>query len=91
MIGTLEFIFEGLIFLLITVYFGWINKQWQFIQIPTVTFGLIGVIFLYLQPESPRFLVGVKRYDEARKSLNRIAEVNGLGKGVAETFVFPKE
>ena len=66
LIGTIEFIFEGLVFLVITVYFGWINKHWQYIQFPTVTFGLIGVVFLYFQPESPRFLVSVKRFEEAR-------------------------
>jgi len=52
-------------------------------QIPTVTFGIIGAIFLYFQPESPRFLVSTKRYDEARIALNRIGKVNGIGENVA--------
>jgi hypothetical protein len=33
----------------------------------------------------------VGRYHEARQSLNRIAQVNGLGKEVADRFVFPRE
>jgi hypothetical protein len=47
-VGTIEFIFEGLLFIFITFYFGWISKEWRYMQIPTVTFGLIGAIFLYL-------------------------------------------
>ena len=49
------------------------------------------MIFLYLSPESPRFLVSVKRYNEARSALNRIAEVNGLDPKIADKFRFPKE
>jgi hypothetical protein len=60
-------------------------------QIPTVTFGIIGAIFLFLQPESPRFLVSTKRYDEARKALNRIGRINGMGENIALKFIFPKE
>jgi hypothetical protein len=46
---------------------------------------------LYLQPESPRFLVSTSRFNEARDSFNRIAKVNGLGENVAAKFVFPRE
>jgi hypothetical protein len=90
-VGTIEFIFEGLLFIFITFYFGWISKEWRYMQIPTVTFGLIGALFLYLQPESPRFLVSTKRYNEARKALNKIGKVNGMGDEVAAKFIFPKE
>jgi hypothetical protein len=53
--------------------------------------GIICVIFLLFSPESPRFLVSTKRYDEARQALNKIAKINGMGDKVAEKFVFPKE
>jgi hypothetical protein len=53
--------------------------------------GIICVIFLFFSPESPRFLVSTKRYDEARYALNKIAKINGMGDKVAEKFVFPKE
>lgn len=91
MVGTLEFIFEGLLFIFVTFYFGWISKTWYYMQIPTVTFGVIGIIFLILQPESPKYLVSIKKYDEARRSFNKIAKVNGKAGNIADSFVFPKE
>jgi MFS transporter, OCT family, solute carrier family 22 (organic cation transporter), member 4/5 len=92
-VGVTLFIFEGVLFIFITTYFGWIGKHWQFMQIPTVLFGVIGILFLWHQPESPRFLVSTKRYDQARKSFGRIAAVNGVpnGRQMAEGFMFPKE
>lgn len=58
-----EFIFEAVVFIFITIYFGWISKKWQYMQVPTVIFGIVGAIFLKLAPESPRYLVSMKRYD----------------------------
>jgi hypothetical protein len=46
MVGTLEFIFEGFLFIFVTFYFGWISKEWKYMQVPTVTFGIVGFIFL---------------------------------------------
>lgn len=90
-VGTAEFIAEGFVFILITIFFKWICKQWHYILLPTVLFGMLGTLFLYQQPESPKYLASTGQYDKARQSFNRIAEVNGLGKGVADKFVFPKE
>ena len=91
LIGCLEFIFEALIFIFITVYFGWIAKEWRYMQLPIVMFGVIGSAFLVWTPESPRFLVGIRNYDKARVALNRIAQFNGMGVGVANGFIFDKE
>ena len=77
--------------MLVTTYFGWVSKEWQYIQIPTISVGVIGVIFLFLSPESPRFLVSVKRYNQARNALKKIATVNGLDPQIADKFIFPKE
>ena len=46
---------------------------------------------MFWTPESPRFLVSVKRFDQARLALNRIARINGKGEGVADGFIFPNE
>ncbi len=29
--GTLEFIFEGVVYFSITFYFGWVNKEWRYV------------------------------------------------------------
>lgn len=89
--GTLEFIFEGLLYFTITFYFGWIDKEWRYVQIPCILSAIVGFFFLLFSPESPRFLVSTKRYDEARLALNKIAKVNGKDDGFADKFVFPKE
>ena len=51
----------------------------------------MGIVFLIWAPQSPRYLVSTKRYDEARTALNKIAKVNGKEEGFADKFVFPKE
>ena len=90
-IGTACFVCEGVVFIAITIFFKWICKQWHYVLLPTVVFGLLGAAFLYQQPESPKWLVSVGKYSQARSSLNRIAAVNGLGTNVADKFLFPKE
>ena len=50
-----------------------------------------GVICLYFMPESPRFLLSVKKFDEARKVFNIYARVNGKGINVADNFEFKEE
>ena len=35
--------------------------------------------------------MSIKKFDEARRSFNGIAKVNGKGEGVADKFIFPKE
>jgi len=60
-------------------------------MIPNILNTIVGLLFLYFQPESPRFLVSMKRFDEARVAFNRIAKVNGLGDNFAANFIFTKE
>ena len=64
--GSLEFILEAFVYLFVVGYFSLISKTWQYVEIPTIGFGLIGSIALLFQPESPRFLVSVGEYEKAR-------------------------
>ena len=66
LVGCMFFFYEALIFLFLTTFFGWINKSWYYILIPTLGFGVIGCLLMILMPESPRFLVSTKQYDRAR-------------------------
>ena len=87
-IGCLAFVLEGMIYVFIILYFWVISNHYQYVMIPMVAFGVIGTVFLLWTPESPRFLVSVKRFDEARKSLDRIAILNGVKCNVATSFIF---
>ncbi len=60
-------------------------------MIPCICSGTLGSLFLIFQPESPRFLVSIKKFDEARKSFNWIARINEKGSDIADKFIFPKE
>jgi Sugar (and other) transporter len=52
---------------------------------------MVGAVFLWRWPESPRYLVSVGRFDEARASLARIAMMNGVDFDVPLKFVFVEE
>lgn len=62
-IGTMEFISEGLVYVVVTIYFAFICKTWYYVQVPTIALGVSGTIALYFLPESPRFLVEVGKFD----------------------------
>lgn len=82
--------YECFVFFFVASYFSWISKTWQYIQIPTVGFGLIGsFLIIFTQPESPRFLVSSGQYDKAREVLNKIAKMNGKSDTIADEWVFP--
>ncbi len=60
-------------------------------MIPTIAMSLIGSILIMFQPESPRFYVGIGKYNEARAVFNKIAYINGKGVLYASNFIFKEE
>ena len=91
-IGSLEFIFEGLIYLFLSIYFEFISKYWTYILYPTYIVLFLGLIpVLSWMPESPRLLVTQKKYDRARKVFNQIAVMNGKGKFACDSIIFSEE
>ena len=83
--------FEALAFLSVCTYFYCISKWWHYIEIPSVSLALLGVVVCYFLPESPRFLVSQNRFDEARKVFGTIAKHNGVGEQVAKDLYFKEE
>ena len=53
--------------------------------------ALMGFIILFFLPESPRFLVSKRRYNQARVVFNQIAKWNGKGDNVASNVIFNEE
>jgi hypothetical protein len=63
LMGSLEFMFEASIYLSICGYFYYIGKFWHFVLVPALILATCGIIGLTMLPESPRFLVSMKKYD----------------------------
>ncbi len=48
--------------------------------------GVVSMIGCYMMPESPKFLIGKKKYEEARNSINWIAKFNKQDVQFTEQF-----
>jgi len=78
-VGTLWNVFDGLSYLFMTIYFGWINKHYFWycmIGFWFATFCLsVGLIFI---PESPLWLLKVGRFEQAKLVIKKIVKFNGF-------------
>ena len=77
MYGTLWGINENLVYLWATLYFWKVGKN----VFPLLALGyginIVAVVGVYFLPESPVYLIKKGNLEEARKSLEFIARVNG--------------
>lgn len=78
---------EGSTVLFWVVYLLWISRNctwfiWTIVAINV--FAFIGTIFVY---ESPRYLFGMEKYDEARNILTKYAKINGIKNYRPITFI----
>ena len=58
------------------LYFWKMSKDWLWLEIYACATGIISMVGVFLLPESPKFLVTVKKYDQARLAINTIARIN---------------
>lgn len=68
---------ESVVYLMDIIYFLYISKDWQWLQIPNILLCAFGVAWVLLMPETPRWLLAKKRYDEARACFKKMAQWNG--------------
>ena len=77
---SVNFGIDGLVLTWASLYFMLIDNNWRtFYSIVAVT-TLMAVIAAYQLPESPKYLVGKGKYDQARKVITKIARVNKIDK-----------
>ena len=50
---------ESVVYLLDIVYFLYISKEWVWLQIPNVILCILGIIWIFSNPETPRYLLAV--------------------------------
>lgn len=71
------FMIDAMTLVWTSLYYEYIGKYSEYMIIIGILFAgvaLIGMIFI---PESPKQLMEMKKYDEARKALAFIAKING--------------
>ena len=90
-VSVVQFSAESIVYLLNIAYFVYISDRWIPLQIPNLILTLVGVIFVYFMPETPRFLVATKKYDSAREVFAKIAKYNGACDVQTSTFTFDVE
>ncbi|CDW83769.1 solute carrier family member 5 [Stylonychia lemnae] len=75
-IGTILQIMNGLVTVLIALYFLYVSKHWEGFQIFGCATNFLIVVSIIFLPESPKYLISKKRYEDARNSLRIIARFN---------------
>lgn len=78
LVSTTMFLMESITYFFICIYFLKISNSWKKLQIPNLTFVLIGLITIPFFPESPRYLVSKGQFQKARKNFAWIGWFNGL-------------
>lgn len=74
--GTFLQLNNGFVAVYTVLYYWFISKEWLPINIfagGLTALSMVGVFFL---PESPKFLLTMKRYDDARAAINVITRIN---------------
>ena len=67
---------EAFIYVLATLYFWKISKHWFYFVFIGYIWNIISVIGMYWLPESPRYLMNIGKYEEAKKVFQYIAKLN---------------
>ena len=58
-------------------YLCYVDKDIVAVQHASIYLTLLSLVLFTFIPESPKWLISVRRYDEARQSLKTIAKMNG--------------
>jgi len=70
-IGTMLNLWDTLIPVMYTIYYWKIGKDWiWFVLIFAEIAGVVCIAGTFFLPESPKFLISKKRFDDARKTIN---------------------
>lgn len=65
-VSTIQFSAESIVYLLDIAYFRYISNNWVWLQIPNIILSFLGVCWVMMLPETPRYLVARKEFNKAR-------------------------
>lgn len=75
--GTILQLNNGFVAVYTVIYYWFISTNWIPINIFGAVLTLVSAVGVYFLPESPKFYLSTRRYDEAREAINFIAKTNG--------------
>jgi MFS family permease len=77
LVGTILQLNNGFVAIYTVIYYWFISNYWIPIQVFGGVLTVVSAIGVWFLPESPKYLLTVKRYDAARAAISHIAKVNG--------------
>ncbi len=77
LVGTILQLNNGFVSIYTVIYYWFISNDWIPIQVFGGVLTAVSAIGVWFLPESPKYLLTVKRYDAARAAISYIAKVNG--------------
>ena len=75
--GTILQLNNGFVAVYTVIYYWFISTNWIPINIFGAVLTVVSAVGVYFLPESPKFYLSTRRYDEAREAINFIAKTNG--------------
>jgi membrane protein YdbS with pleckstrin-like domain len=67
---------NGFVAVYTVIYYWFISKNWIYINAFGALMTVVSAVGVWFLPESPKYYLSKKRYDEARQSISFIARVN---------------
>jgi hypothetical protein len=74
--GTVLQLNNGFVAVYTVLYYMFISQYWIPINIFGAVLTAISAVGVYFIPESPKFYISIRKYDEAREAINFIARTN---------------
>jgi hypothetical protein len=74
--GTVLQLNNGFVAVYTVLYYMFISQYWIPINIFGAGLTAISAVGVYFIPESPKFYISIRKYDEAREAINFIARTN---------------
>ena len=77
LLGTIYLTFDATVYLVASIYFKYVSKQWIYYSLIGYVFLLISCLLVWIFPESPVQLAELNRLDEVEAALLRVAWIGG--------------
>ena len=78
LVSTIIIAADGSIMIFLSLYFRYITKYWMPFQLFQFGVAVVGFLVGLLAPESPKYLDSIRRFQDAKKSIQTIAKYNGV-------------
>jgi MFS family permease len=76
LVGTILQLNNGFVAVYTVLYYWFISKDWIPINVFGAVLTLVSAVGVFFLPESPKFYLSKRRYEEARAAINVMAKTN---------------